>query len=247
MFDALLFHVLFYKAVQLEPKYAESFRIKGSMCLKRSNFELALIAFSQANSLEKDMTSFSGIIEANIELGKLKDAVLAAKESIAMFPKSSAAHFAMGYTLSKSTQISAQIESIRSCQKALQLNPMNTSAVTCLAEALSLQGRHDEAVDCLNRILDQKAEYKLRFLLAKLYTNAGKFADAIQNLQLSMGLNLNSEDTIEATTELARVEQLMRDANEAVNAAAAAMAASTSGSSSVIGGNDDQHLGWESS
>lgn len=42
--------------------HAECYRVKGTLCLKQGNFQVALIAFSQANSLEKNLSSFSGNI-----------------------------------------------------------------------------------------------------------------------------------------------------------------------------------------
>ena len=48
------------QAIVLEPKYPETFRIKGRLCAQRRVHDQALIAYSQANSLEKDMTSFTG-------------------------------------------------------------------------------------------------------------------------------------------------------------------------------------------
>ena len=48
------------KAIQSDPKRSESFKVKGQLYLQQNNFEQALISFSQANSLEQDMSSFYG-------------------------------------------------------------------------------------------------------------------------------------------------------------------------------------------
>lgn len=48
-----------------------------------------------------------GVVQASISLGKLKDAVLAAKECVHIFPLCSTAHLLLGQTLSKAAQESA--------------------------------------------------------------------------------------------------------------------------------------------
>jgi hypothetical protein len=44
----------------MDPKHSDSFKAKGQLHLQQSNFEQALISFSQANSLEHDISSFYG-------------------------------------------------------------------------------------------------------------------------------------------------------------------------------------------
>jgi hypothetical protein len=50
------------QAIQMDPKHSDSFKAKGQLHLQQSNFEQALISFTQANSLEHDISSFYGFI-----------------------------------------------------------------------------------------------------------------------------------------------------------------------------------------
>jgi hypothetical protein len=44
----------------LNPKYPETYKVKGRQLYYQKNFESALIAFSQANTMQKDLHSFIG-------------------------------------------------------------------------------------------------------------------------------------------------------------------------------------------
>ena len=48
------------KAINQDNKYAPGFRLKGHFLLSNGHPEQAVIAFYQSNTLEKDITSFSG-------------------------------------------------------------------------------------------------------------------------------------------------------------------------------------------
>lgn len=47
--------------MKINPIFAESFRFKGQVFTAQEAHDQALIAFSQANRIEKDMVSFSGL------------------------------------------------------------------------------------------------------------------------------------------------------------------------------------------
>ena len=48
------------QAVRLDPSFSESFKFKGKLLYSQENYDQSLIAYSQANSVQKDMTSFAG-------------------------------------------------------------------------------------------------------------------------------------------------------------------------------------------
>jgi hypothetical protein len=49
-----------YQAIAQDSRYAPGFRLKGQFLLANGHPEQAVIAFFQANSLEKDISSFTG-------------------------------------------------------------------------------------------------------------------------------------------------------------------------------------------
>lgn len=89
------------KAIVLQPQCSPAYLSKGRMNILANNFDIALIAFSQANSIEKDLPSFVGMIEANIALNKLKEAINWSRECIGLFPKAAEGYFMMGNVLAK--------------------------------------------------------------------------------------------------------------------------------------------------
>jgi hypothetical protein len=48
------------QAIQLDPRHALAFRMKGSLLLALDRPEQAVVAFFQANSFERDIASFAG-------------------------------------------------------------------------------------------------------------------------------------------------------------------------------------------
>jgi hypothetical protein len=62
--ESLSFYILIFflgQAIQLAPKHSASFLWKAQFLFSQNNFEQALISYSQANSLEQDIASFSGM------------------------------------------------------------------------------------------------------------------------------------------------------------------------------------------
>eukprot|EP01038_Epipyxis_sp_PR26KG_P011855 gene11855-15861_t len=194
------------KAIQIEPRCSAIFKLKGRILFAHDNFEQALIAYSQANSLDKDMASYIGIIQTQLALGKLKDAVNISREAVTEFPRSSSAYLMMGSVFAKSTQGAS--ECIRAFAKSLKLNPANKAAATSMAQALIAQGKLEEAVDCLVTILSKVSCGKLRLLLAKTQVSLGRHHEAIENLHIS--ISLSPKDSAEASQELENIESVLR-------------------------------------
>jgi tetratricopeptide (TPR) repeat protein len=163
------------KATQIDPKFATNFKIKGQLLHAQGNFEQAYIAFSQANSLDKDMTSYAGMIAASIALGKLKDAVNVSRESIIYMPRSATAYLLLANVIAKSPQ--GAVESVRAYSKALKLSPLNKMAVQGMAQVYLDDEKFEEAATCLTEALTKVSCYRLQLLLAKAQAGAGLYND----------------------------------------------------------------------
>lgn len=48
------------QAVRLAPTYAEAYRLRGQLLFAQESVDQALIGFTQACSIDKDMASFAG-------------------------------------------------------------------------------------------------------------------------------------------------------------------------------------------
>ncbi len=97
------------KAIMLQPQYSLAYLAKGRMLMQQGSVDSALIAFSQAHSLDKDLTSLMGLVEANISLGKFKEAANWSRESVRLFPKAAQSYFMMGNVLAKSPNASHEV------------------------------------------------------------------------------------------------------------------------------------------
>lgn len=129
----------------LNPKYPETYKVKGRQLFYQKQYDSALIAFTQANSMRKDLpsfigrslslflnsfmnimmvfsfSSFIGVIECNIALGKFKDAANAAREMVLLFQKSAEVYYVMGTVLAKSPQGAPEVCLIKSEEESFVL------------------------------------------------------------------------------------------------------------------------------
>lgn len=155
------------KAILLNPRHFNAYLARGHVFwIQQGGYDMALIAYSQAHSITKKMSSFSGLIETNIMIGKYKEAANLSRDCIKLFPKSPLCFYLMGKVLSKSP--TAINESIKAFAKALKFQPCYAAAALSLAEAWLGQNKVTEAIDCLQQILQKVNTGPLRLCLAKV-------------------------------------------------------------------------------
>lgn len=198
------------KAIQLDPSFAAAFIFKGHLHLSQGNHEQATIAFYQANSLCKTLESYKGLVTANLTLGKTKEAMVAAKESVTLMPKCAATYILYGKCLSRSPN--STVDTLKAYSKALEIDPYNFKAAGAISDIFVMQGKLHEASTCLKDILDRKSDYSTRIQLAKVLTTLAHYAEAMQQLQLAIGERPN--DNLDAVNELERVEAVMSEYEE---------------------------------
>lgn len=195
------------KAIQLDPSFAAAFVFKGHLHLSQGHHEQATIAFYQANSLCKTLESYKGLVTANLTLGKTKEAMVAAKESISLMPNCAATYLLYAKCLSRSPN--STVDTLKAYNKALEIDPCNFKAAGAISDICVMQGKLHEASTCLKDILDRKSDYSIRIQLAKVLTTLAHYAEAMQQLQLAIGERPN--DNLDAVNELERVETVMSE------------------------------------
>jgi tetratricopeptide (TPR) repeat protein len=84
------------------------------------------------------------MVYSSLAMGKLKDALNAAREAISSIPKSSTVYLLMGNVLSKSAH--GATEAVKAYSKAVKLNPFNRTAAIIMAETLVEQGKFEDAI-----------------------------------------------------------------------------------------------------
>ena len=199
------------KAIDLDP-LPSCFNIKGRILLAegQSN-DLAVIAFFQANSLEKSLLSFAGLVQAHLTLNKIKEATSNAKDAITLLPKSAAAFTLVGQCLSRTTN--GAMESLKAYSRALKLDPGNIKAALLMSDTLVSQGKMHESLLCLRGVLERRQQSsQLRISFARVLINLGNYSEAID--QLHAAIAQAPADSAEAVAEMERVEALLNAAEQ---------------------------------
>lgn len=201
------------KAVDIEP-LAACFRIKGRILLAEPGgrcADQALISYFQANSLQKDVASFAGLVQAHLALGKIKDATSVAKDCVTLLPRSPASYVLIGQCLARHTN--GLPESVKAYAKAMKIHPDHMRAVELMAEALVTQGKLHEASLCLRGVLERQSgsstrgQYQLRTQFAKVLAALGNFPEAIEELHVAIAQA--PAEYADAALELERVEGML--------------------------------------
>ncbi len=199
------------RVLQLNPTNICAHLFKGKMLLRNGHSDQALVSLYQANIQRKDVRSFSLLIDALLAANKVKEANDSARECLSVAPRAAKSHILMGHILMGRRQETGSMgESIKSYQKALEIDPKSILAASSLAEAYSTQDKYLEAVSVLKRTLELNGKcsesHRLRTQLARCYTRMEDYASAIEELHLVIELDPDHSDAI---AELERCEQLL--------------------------------------
>ena len=197
------------KAIQFDPKYSLAYRLKGSFLLANGHPDLATIAYFQANSLDGDIQSSAGLIASHLALGKYRDALHSAKEVLLAMPRSSTAHVIMGDICARSAD--GYADACNEYSKAIKLNPNNKSAIYNLVNTLTMQDKYAEAAQLLSSTLSRVSCHRLRTIYAKVLIALQRFAEAIEQLHLAIGLS--PDGSAEAAQMLETLEQNLSKSN----------------------------------
>jgi tetratricopeptide (TPR) repeat protein len=200
-------------------QHAEAWRCRGAIRSKSDSYDLSAVLtdYIRANALEKDIASFVGLIETNIEMKKYRDAAIAGKEMVLLYPKSARALFTLGTIMSKSPQ--GERETIKAYCKALRLNPCLLDATLALCARYLALGNNEDAENCAKQALKHETHPSVLILLSKALSNQSRYSEALDHLRLSCSI-LSTQPMIdaskiqeEATQEIERIEGILREEN----------------------------------
>jgi tetratricopeptide (TPR) repeat protein len=195
------------RVIQMRPQNACAYNLKGKLLIGAGSTEQAIIAFSQANQLSKDVRTMSNLVAAQLAANKVKDATNTARETVVLCPQSPTSHILLGQCLARSTTPSVLIDGIKCFQKALGLDKANVQATALISEAYAVQDRNHEAVAYLLSTLEASPTVEancLRMQLARCYARLEKYSAAIEQLHMVIELDPGAGD---AVLELERLEQ----------------------------------------
>lgn len=198
------------KAINIDSKFPAAHRLKGQLLLLHGRPELAVNAFFTASVLDHDVNSVTGLINSYLALGKNREAINHARDSLIALPRSSAVYVVLGNILSRSQE--GYTEASAAYTRALKFNPTNKAAALQLSIILTEQKKFAAAEQVLLDTLNRVSCNRLRTQLAKVYVIQGRHEDAIK--QLHTAISLAPDDCAEATVELERLEQVLQDESQ---------------------------------
>jgi tetratricopeptide (TPR) repeat protein len=177
--------------------------------------------FTEGRDLTPDAAS-ARLAETLIMAGRPVEAVAAARRAIALNPQNPEYGGLLGQALEASG--SGGPEMIAELQKIAAQNPANTNLLTSLAHAQARAGKVNEAAETLQTAIakktgDERGVIMLRLDLAKIYTDALRYDDAIgvyegllKDRKISDAAPVSDEDRRFAGAILQRVLDIQQSA-----------------------------------
>jgi len=224
------------KAVSCDARHAASYLFRGELLVRLGKADKAIVAYFKANSLVKDLPSYTGLVEAYLLLRKFKEALHAAKDAVAALPTQPRAVALLGKVVATSPDGAEKAK--RAFTKALALDCACLDAILPLVDVyLKEKKNYPTCLDLLHRALQQQQELQiittttppkkkaanqhhdddnqrkkkedaslLHAKVASVYVASNQYADALASYHRALSLNPDSQ---EAQRGLQALEQLM--------------------------------------
>ena len=140
------------KAASIAPQSVPVLRTQGMVETTLLNHEAAKGLYVRALAVSKDLSVYEGLVQAYLELGKPKEALMMAREAAQLVPRSAEATTLIGqvYAVQAHTQPDRQADytekAKRSFLKALSLDRLAVGTVLALAKLYEFTSANDEAI-----------------------------------------------------------------------------------------------------
>eukprot|EP00252_Welwitschia_mirabilis_P013278 TRINITY_DN29263_c0_g1_i1.p1 TRINITY_DN29263_c0_g1~~TRINITY_DN29263_c0_g1_i1.p1 ORF type:complete len:415 (-),score=106.73 TRINITY_DN29263_c0_g1_i1:72-1274(-) len=193
------------RCLRLDDRHFPGYIIKGNLLLATNRAEAAIIVFRKAQQIRPDLRSYQGLVRGYLAIGKTKEALYAARESIKVMPQSAKALTLVGdvYASIPDTKDKAR----KFYESALRMEPGYLGAALALADLTAAEGRNDDAIKLLEGYLRDWSDDSLHTKLAQIYAVIGRFEEALSHYSASLRININNEA---AKRGLERLERQMK-------------------------------------
>ncbi|MDY6938608.1 MAG: tetratricopeptide repeat protein [Cyanobacteriota bacterium] len=145
----------YVRAIELKPNYGEAYANLGSLAARQKDWKSSIAYYQKAIALQPDLTvAHRNLAKVWQKLGKNAEAIDSLYSAYELDPQGykPEEHLNLGNTLFEQGQLS---QAIACYQRALKLNPHLVGAYQNLAEALTRQGRFQEANNYYRHIVRQ--------------------------------------------------------------------------------------------
>lgn len=193
------------RAAALSPLHPPVYLLKGNIALADMLFAEALESFLMAYALRKSLEIFEGLVFCYLGMGRVKDALVIAREALHMAPRNARALTLVGKVLSCS--VDSREKANRAFKNALSVDPLCQDAVAGLSDLLVLEGKVNDALSLLTTHVQQKSSEQLHLKLAQVLIKVGNHAEALGHYHAALSMNPNSA---EAKAGLLKVDRLIK-------------------------------------
>lgn len=207
------------KAIAMDQRHAFAHRLRGAILLADARPDHAAVSFFRSNEIERDISSYEGLVDSYLAAGKHKEAICAAKEAISAAPRDPRAVTLVGLALQQGQSSSISSEGMekakRALRKALVLDPSALRPLLSLVQIYSQEKDYDTCINLLQQGIEGTTESKsslqgqdiLQTKLGEIYMNAERYKEAISAFHAALALNPMST---EVQALLAKLEKNVR-------------------------------------
>jgi len=188
------------RALNLQPKHSNAREARALAWLMQGNYAAAQRSFLEliSDGVE-DWRIWNGLGVIDDLFGEYESATMRYQRAIAIEPKRVMLHNNLGYSRMMAHDYVAAEESLR---HALLLDPGNTRVINNLGMCIAWQGRYDEAINLLSKVMDAAAANNNVGYVAYLRT---EYAEAKE--MFSKAMRLRPSFYVKAATNLDMVNR----------------------------------------
>lgn len=217
------------KAITCNPRHAFCHLLLGGILFSEGRPEHAVVSFFRANEIQRDVTSYEGLVASYLAANKYKEAVCTAKEAISFAPRDPRAMTLVGLALAQAPSshregAGGKDRAKRALKKALSLDGSALRPLLALADLYIDEGQYAFCVELLKRGVDEIGAKPLQSSLGFgfshtqdsqiiLHTKLGdahaldkQYGDAMACYHIALSMNPNSTET---QNSMDRLERLM--------------------------------------
>ncbi|KAG0335067.1 Anaphase-promoting complex subunit 7 [Podila horticola] len=195
---------LVFDALELRPIHCGSLQIKGFIYMSSAPLK-ALQFFRDAYNIEKNMATYTGLVECYMMLERYAEAISACKELRRLVPDSAHALAMFGNAISHSRDHATHMVE-EAYREALRMDPACLEASDGLCMILGSQFRNDEALELLDKQIDYNLVDEAHVKKARIYMGMEQWRSALLNYQQALFANPKN---LQAKAGREQVERIM--------------------------------------